>query len=72
MNIVEGPYLGGNFWGSPRGTGFSQTANDSDADGISDLPYKVNGSDFDHLPLVILSSKPRVNITEINEKCVIV
>ncbi len=60
-NIVEGPYLGGNFWANPRGTGFSQTANDSNSDGISDLPYKVNGSDFDYLPLVILSSDPGVN-----------
>jgi len=57
-NVVKGPYLGGNFWANPRGTGFSQTANDSNSDGISDLPYKVYGSDFDYLPLVMNSSKP--------------
>lgn len=50
-NIVKGPYLGGNFWANPAGTGFSQTAPDSDSDGISDLPYKVNGNDIDYLPL---------------------
>jgi len=50
-NIVEGPYLGGNFWADLNGTGFSQTAEDSDSDGICDLPYNVNGSDFDYLPL---------------------
>jgi len=50
-NIVEGPYLGGNFWANLNGTGFSQTSNDSDSDGICDLPYNINGSDFDYLPL---------------------
>ena len=57
-NIVKGSCLGGNFWANPRGTGFSQTANDSNSDGISDQPYKVNGSSFDYLPLVMLSSEP--------------
>lgn len=55
-NIVKGPYLGGNFWANPHGTGFSQTANDSNSDGISDQPYRVNGSDIDYLPLVMNSS----------------
>ncbi|WP_048130399.1 MULTISPECIES: nitrous oxide reductase family maturation protein NosD [unclassified Methanosarcina] len=50
-NIMEGPYLSGNFWADLNGTGFSQTAEDSDSDGICDLPYNVNGSDFDYLPL---------------------
>ncbi|AKB75398.1 Cell surface protein [Methanosarcina lacustris Z-7289] len=50
-NIVEGPYLGGNFWADLNGTGFSQTSEDSDSDGICDLPYNVNGSDFDYFPL---------------------
>jgi parallel beta-helix repeat protein len=50
-NIVEGPYLGGNFWANLNGTGFSQISNDTDADGICDLPYNINGSDFDYLPL---------------------
>ncbi|AKB79323.1 Cell surface protein [Methanosarcina horonobensis HB-1 = JCM 15518] len=51
QNIVEGPYLGGNFWADLNGTGFSQTTEDSDSDGICDLPYNINGSDFDYLPL---------------------
>jgi nitrous oxidase accessory protein len=58
-NIVKGPYLGGNFWANPTGAGFSQTANDSNSDGISDLPYRVNGSDTDYLPLVMNSSESR-------------
>lgn len=54
-NIVGGPYLGGNFWAKPDGTGFSQTCMDSDGDWICDSPYNVNGSDFDFLPLASIS-----------------
>ncbi|WP_232316300.1 right-handed parallel beta-helix repeat-containing protein [Methanosarcina vacuolata] len=50
-NIVGGPNLGGNFWADPEGTGFSQVSNDSNSDGICDLPFQINGSDFDYLPL---------------------
>lgn len=50
-NILVGSYLGGNFWANLNGTGFSQISNDTDADGICDLPYNINGSDFDYLPL---------------------
>ena len=50
-NIVGGPYLGGNFWANPTGTGFSQTAQDTNKDGIADTEYNTsNISDF--LPLV--------------------
>ena len=51
INIVGGPNLGGNFWANPKGTGFSQVSNDSNLDGICDLPLQINGSDFDYLPL---------------------
>lgn len=57
-NIVKGPYLGGNFWADLNGTGFSQTAEDSDSDGICDLPYNVNGIDFDYIPLAEPPSLP--------------
>lgn len=50
-NILGGSYIGGNFWADLNGTGFSQITEDSDSDGICDLPYNVNGSDFDYLPL---------------------
>ena len=55
-NIVKGPYLGGNFWANPNGTGFSQNATDLDSNGIRDQPYRVNASDLDYLPLLIHSS----------------
>lgn len=50
-NIVGGPYMGGNFWANPTGTGFSQTAPDKDKNGIADVKY--NGTNVtDYLPLV--------------------
>ncbi len=73
-NVVEGPYLGGNFWANLNGTGFSQITNDTDSDGICDLPYNINGSDFDYLPLstppVAVRVEPTVTIGphEENEK----
>lgn len=53
-NIMGGPYIGGNFWGSPNGTGFSQTAIDANKDGFSDYIYKsISGSRYsDNLPLI--------------------
>ena len=45
------PLLGGNFWGRPNGSGFSQTSTDADRDGISDRPYRVSGYMVDTLPL---------------------
>ena len=58
-NIVGGPYIGGNFWGKPDGTGFSNTAVDNNGDGISDYAYKnITGSIYsDNLPLVNKSEK---------------
>jgi len=50
-NIVGGPYLGGNFWANPNGTGFSQTCNDIDMDGICDDPYVIDENNIDYLPL---------------------
>jgi parallel beta-helix repeat protein len=50
-NIISGPYLGGNFWTSPNGTGFSQTCTDNDKDGICDLPYSLFDNNIDYLPL---------------------
>ena len=50
-NIVGGPYMGGNFWASPDGAGYSETALDADENGIADKKY--NGTNFtDYLPLV--------------------
>ncbi len=54
VNIVGGPNLGGNFWASPDGNGFSQTCTDGNKDGICDLNYSIpGGSNTDSLPLAL-------------------
>jgi parallel beta-helix repeat protein len=56
-NIVGGLYLGGNYWAEINGTGFSQTANDTNGDGISDLIYTLDDNNIDYLPLTLLSNE---------------
>ena len=56
-SIVGGPYLGGNFWGKPDGTGFSQVTADSNVDGICDLPHTLSSGNVDALPLHVYSSQ---------------
>ena len=51
-NIVGGPFIGGNCWAYPDGTGFSQICEDVDKDRICDLPYDITGDSFDYLPLL--------------------
>lgn len=57
-NIVGGPYLGGNYWAKPDGTGFSQTHSDNNGDGFAEEPYKLEGSYYsvDYLPLIPLKA----------------
>ena len=50
-SVAGGSLLGGNFWGRPSGSGFSQTSTDADRDGISDRTYRVSGYMVDTLPL---------------------
>ncbi len=59
-NIVGGPYLGGNAWAFPNGTGFSQTHPDTDGDGFCDEPYVVNPDEgvTDYLPLALPNAPP--------------
>jgi len=51
QNIVGGPFLGGNFWGKPDGTGFSQVTVDTDLDGLCDSAYEIAVANVDQLPL---------------------
>ncbi len=52
-NIMGGPTLGGNFWGTPAGMGFSDTNSDADGDGIIDIPFvSLNGNITDNYPLI--------------------
>ena len=50
-SIVGGPTLGGNFWGTPSGSGFSETAADANRDGFCDRAFVINSGNSDLLPL---------------------
>lgn len=65
-NIVGGPYIGGNYWATPEGNGFSQTHSDSDKDGTFEEPYSLNKIEADYLPLVLPSktSESRLPIAD--------
>ncbi|NLX48877.1 MAG: hypothetical protein GXY82_03180 [Methanospirillum sp.] len=57
-NIVGGPFIGGNAWAKPDGTGFSQTHADGDGDGFCDEPYVINEDVTDFLPLALTIETP--------------
>ncbi|QYZ80030.1 PKD domain-containing protein [Methanofollis formosanus] len=50
-NIHGGPFLGGNLWLTPEGTGFSETHEDLNGDGICDEGYDLGEGCIDALPL---------------------
>ncbi|ACL17224.1 PKD domain-containing protein [Methanosphaerula palustris] len=50
-DIMGGPTIGGNFWGTPDGTGFSQTDPDINNDGFCDDPYTIGTGNIDRYPL---------------------
>jgi PGF-pre-PGF domain-containing protein len=64
-NIVGGPYIGGNYWAYPNGTGFSETCTDADVNGICDEEYLVYDIIYDYLPLIDYSDSrgPTISIT---------
>jgi len=62
-NIVGGPYLAGNFWAAPNGTGFSELMPDADGDGICDGEYWIYDGNADGLPLGGVQSAPVANFT---------
>jgi parallel beta-helix repeat protein len=56
INIIGGSHLGGNFWGYPNGTGFSQTCINANSDGICDSPYVLDANNIDYLPLTSINT----------------
>ncbi len=52
VNIVGGPYIGGNYWAEPDGTGWSELVADSNHDGIGDSSFVIGSGNTDYLPLV--------------------
>ncbi len=65
-NLMGGSDIGGNYWATPAGNGFSQTHFDVDGDGISEEPYSLNGVNIDHLPLAFPAQKPIPVLPEAN------
>ena len=69
-NIVGDPFIGGNYWATPAGTGFSQTNPDFDRDGFSDGANTLFFSDHtDRLPLSNAhddTEPPESNITDLS------
>jgi len=59
-NIVGGSYLGGNYWAYPNGTGYSQSCDDADYDGICDSIHTLASGNIDYLPL---TEPPSLEIT---------
>ena len=57
-NIIGGPYIGGNYWATPAGDGFSQTHLDANGDGFAEVPYEMNEVNIDYLPLVTPWKEP--------------
>ena len=56
-NIVGGPFLGGNYWASPDGNGWSQVTPDR-GDGFCIAPFVIDMNNTDHLPLHTYTPKP--------------
>jgi len=64
-NIIGGSWIGGNYWATPTGTGFSQNptnCTDIDGDGICDLAYSLDGLNYDYLPLTTDLMNPDISI----------
>ena len=48
---MDGPSIGGNYWGRPDGTGFSEVTADGDSDGFADAPLEIAPQNVDERPL---------------------
>jgi len=57
-NIINGPILGGNYWATPSGNGFSQTCEDLNTNGICDRRYIFDEDNIDFYPLTFLETVP--------------
>ncbi len=53
-NIINGSFIGGNFWADPDGNGWSQTCTVNNFYGMCDSPYVIDPANKDFLPLTKL------------------
>lgn len=64
-NIVGGNWIGGNYWATPDGKGYSQLCRDvREPIGICDEPYKIDKNNADYLPLASPGEKATQQLTE--------
>jgi parallel beta-helix repeat protein len=56
-NIVDGPFIGGNYWAKPDGTGWSQVTPDR-GDGFCTAPFVIDSNNTDYLPLHTRTAPP--------------
>ena len=55
LNVVNGPYIAGNYWSNPNGSGWSDLQPSNEL-GYTTIPYKVVEGKYDTAPLVRYSS----------------
>lgn len=67
INIVGGPSIGGNYWGRPDGSGFSDTAVDLNGDGFADETFAIYTDNFDYLPLVKYENNEPPTLEDLND-----
>jgi len=53
LNVVEGAFVGGNYYASPDGDGFSETCADADVDTLCDAPLELFEGNVDQHPLAV-------------------
>jgi parallel beta-helix repeat protein len=56
-NIVDGPFIGGNYWANPEGTGWSQVTPNR-GDGFCNARYVIDQHNVDLLPLHLQATPP--------------
>lgn len=56
--FTNGTEIGGNFWATPSGNGFSQTCNDTNQDGFCDDSYAISSGNIDYLPYSLYYAPP--------------
>jgi len=52
-----GDYIGGNYWATPTGNGWSETCSDDDENGFCDDIYNYSENAIDYLPLAVYTAK---------------
>ncbi len=57
-NIVDRPFICGNVYANPSGTGYSETCIDDNYDGICDQPYTILTDNIDYCPLALSKTYP--------------